>query len=238
MLVIFSSIFAQSSLVNKYLTAANTEYSVRNNEKAYNYINVVLEQYEDEVPDNALLLAEAIYYDYLTDVKRSENVEAFRDIQQNLINYEYLASDRLNKQITNVTNFFLEKTKAEEAAIAQENAEKVAIASANAAANIAAEATAKATTDAITAANNEIIKRFENISQEQLKQNRELQESQQEILGNMLTEIHDNNKESSKKTTSLIILLLCIASFLVLIVSIIVVVTIKMSKKQQEKQVG
>ena len=164
---------------------------------AYNYINVVLEQYEDEVPDNALLLAEAIYYDYLTDVKRSENVQAFRDIQQNLITYEYLASDRLNKQISNVTNFFLEKTKAEEAAIAQENAEKVAIASANAAANIAAEATAKATTDAITAANDEIIKRFENISQEQLKQNRELQESQQEILGNMLSEIHDNNKESS-----------------------------------------
>ena len=234
LLVVFSSIFAQSSLVNKYLTAANTEYSVRNNEKAYNYINVVLEQYEDEVPDNALLLAEAIYYDYLSDVKRSENIEAFRDIQQNLITYEYLASDRLNKQISNVTNFFLEKSKAEEAALAQENAEKVAIVSASAAANIAAEATAKATTDAITAANDEIIKRFENISQEQLKQNRELQESQQEILGSMLSEIHDNNKESSKKTTGLIILLLCIASFLVLIVSIIVVVTIKMSKKQQE----
>ena len=175
-LVCFASfIFGQSALVNKYLTAANTEYSVRNNEKAYNYINIVLEQYEeDTVPDNALLLAEAIYFDYLSDVKKSENVEAFQDIQQNLINYEFLASDRLNKQLNSVTNFFLEKAKTEEAALAQKNAEKAAIAAAKASAEVtafaAAEATAKATTEAISAANEEIIKRFENISQEQLRQ--------------------------------------------------------------------
>ena len=35
------SAFGQSSLVNKYLEAANTEYSIRENEKAYNYINIV-----------------------------------------------------------------------------------------------------------------------------------------------------------------------------------------------------
>lgn len=200
-LVCFASfIFGQSALVNKYLTAANTEYSVRNNEKAYNYINIVLEQYEeDTVPDNALLLAEAIYFDYLSDVKKSENVEAFQDIQQNLINYEYLASDRLNKQLNSVTNFFLEKAKTEEAALAQKNAEKAAIAAAKASAEVtasaAAEATAKATTEAISAANEEIIKRFENISQEQLKQNQELQNNQIEIL----SEIQDSNLESSKK---------------------------------------
>ena len=235
-LVCFASfIFGQSALVNKYLTAANTEYSVRNNEKAYNYINIVLEQYEeDTVPDNALLLAEAIYFDYLSDVKKSENVEAFQDIQQNLINYEYLASDRLNKQLKSVTNFFLEKAKTEEAALAQKNAEKAAIAAAKASAEVtasaAAEATAKATTEAISAANEEIIKRFENISQEQLKQNQELQNNQIEIL----SEIQDSNLESSKKTTSLIVILLCIVGFLVLIVSVVVVVTIKMGKKQQE----
>ena len=122
------SAFGQSSLVNKYLEAANTEYSIRENEKAYNYINIVLEQYtENDVPDNVLLLAEAIYFDYLSDVKASGNTEAFQDIQQNLISYEYLASDRLNKQLNNVTNFFLEKAKAEEEARAQENAEKAAI---------------------------------------------------------------------------------------------------------------
>ena len=235
-LVCFASfIFGQSALVNKYLTAANTEYSVRNNEKAYNYINIVLEQYEeDTVPDNALLLAEAIYFDYLSDVKKSENVEAFQDIQQNLINYEYLASDRLNKQLNSVTNFFLEKAKTEEAALAQKNAEKAAIAAAKASAEVtasaAAEATANATTEAISAANEEIIKRFENISQEQLKQNQELQNNQIEIL----SEIQDSNLESSKKTTSLIVILLCIVGFLVLIVSVVVVVTIKMGKKQQE----
>lgn len=235
-LVCFASfIFGQSALVNKYLTAANTEYSVRNNEKAYNYINIVLEQYEeDTVPDNALLLAEAIYFDYLSDVKKSENVEAFQDIQQNLINYEFLASDRLNKQLNSVTNFFLEKAKTEEAALAQKNAEKAAIAAAKASAEVtasaAAEATAKATTEAISAANEEIIKRFENISQEQLKQNQELQNNQIEIL----SEIQDSNLESSKKTTSLIVILLCIVGFLVLIVSVVVVVTIKMGKKQQE----
>ena len=234
-LVCFASfIFGQSALVNKYLTAANTEYSVRNNEKAYNYINIVLEQYEeDTVPDNALLLAEAIYFDYLSDVKKSENVEAFQDIQQNLINYEYLASGRLNKQLNSVTNFFLEKAKTE-AALAQKNAEKAAIAAAKASAEVtasaAAEATAKATTEAISAANEEIIKRFENISQEQLKQNQELQNNQIEIL----SEIQDSNLESSKKTTSLIVILLCIVGFLVLIVSVVVVVTIKMGKKQQE----
>lgn len=235
-LVCFASfIFGQSALVNKYLTAANTEYSVRNNEKAYNYINIVLEQYEeDTVPDNALLLAEAIYFDYLSDVKKSENVEAFQDIQQNLINYEYLASGRLKKQLDSVTNFFLEKAKTEEAALAQKNAEKAAIAAAKASAEVtasaAAEATAKATTEAISAANEEIIKRFENISQEQLKQNQELQNNQIEIL----SEIQDSNLESSKKTTSLIVILLCIVGFLVLIVSVVVVVTIKMGKKQQE----
>lgn len=229
-----SLIFGQSTLVNKYLTAANTEYSVRNNEKAYTYINIVLDQYEeDTVPDNALLLAEAIYFDYLSDVKKTENVEAFQDIQRNLINYEYLASDRLNKQLNSVTNFFLEKSKAEEAALAQKNAEKAAIAAAKASAEVtasaAAEATAKATTEAISAANEEIIKRFD-IYQEELKQNQELQNNKMESL----LEIQDSNLESSKKTTSLIVILLCIAGFLVLIVSVVVVVTIKMGKRQQE----
>ena len=238
-IISFWGIFAQSSLVNKYLTAATTEYSVRNNEKAYSYINIVLEQYtEEDIPDNVLLLAEAIYYDYLTDIKKSENTEAFRDIQQSLISFPYISGDRLNKQLNNVTNFLLEKAKAEEAAIAQANAEKAAVLAAQASAEVtataAAEATAKATTEAISAANEEIIKRFENISQEQLRQNQELQSNQQEILGNMLSEIKDNNKESSKKTTSLIIIMLCIAAFLVLVVSIIVVITIKMGKRQQE----
>ena len=238
-LISLCTIFAQSSLVNKYLTAANTEYSVRNNEKAYKYINIVLEQYTDEtVPDNVLLLAEAIYYDYVTDVKKTENVDAFRDIQQSLISYPYLSSDRLSKQTNNVTTFFLEKTKAEEAAIAQANAEKAAVLAAQASAEVtataAAEATARATTEAISAANDEIIKRFENISQEQLRQNQELQNTNKEMLGNVLSEISDNNKESNKKTTSLIIILVCIAAFLVLIVTIIVIVTIKMGKRQQE----
>lgn len=227
-------IFGQSALVNKYLTAANTEYSVRNNEKAYTYINIVLDQYEeDTVPDNALLLAEAIYFDYLSDVKKTENVEAFQDIQRNLINYEYLASDRLNKQLNSVTNFFLEKSKAEEAALAQKNAEKAAVAAAKASAEVtasaAAEATAKATTEAISAANEKIIKRFD-IYQEELKQNQELQNNRMENL----LEIQDSNLESSKKTTSLIVILLCIVGFLVLIVSVVVVVTIKMGKRQQE----
>ena len=229
-----SLIFGQSALVNKYLTAANTEYSVRNNEKAYTYINIVLDQYEeDTVPDNALLLAEAIYFDYLSDVKKTENVEAFQDIQRNLINYEYLASDRLNKQLNSVTNFFLEKSKAEEAALAQKNAEKAAVAAAKASAEVtasaAAEATAKATTEAISAANEKIIKRFD-IYQEELKQNQELQNNRMENL----LEIQDSNLESSKKTTSLIVILLCIVGFLVLIVSVVVVVTIKMGKRQQE----
>ena len=229
-----SLIFGQSTLVNKYLTAANTEYSVRNNEKAYTYINIVLDQYEeDTVPDNALLLAEAIYFDYLSDVKKTENVEAFQDIQRNLINYEYLASDRLNKQLNSVTNFFLEKSKAEEAALAQKNAEKAAVAAAKASAEVtasaAAEATAKATTEAISAANEKIIKRFD-IYQEELKQNQELQNNRMENL----LEIQDSNLESSKKTTSLIVILLCIVGFLVLIVSVVVVVTIKMGKRQQE----
>lgn len=239
LLIFVSTVFGQSSLVNKYLTAANTEYSVRNNEKAYSYINIVLEQYSSEdVPDNVLLLAEAIYYDYLADVKKTGNIEAFQDVQQSLISFDYLASDRLNKQYNSVANFFLEKTKAEEAALAQENAEKAAVAAAKASAevtaNATAEATAKATTEAISAANEEIIKRFENISQEQLRQNQELQMSQKEMLGNMLSEIQDNNLESSKKTSNLIVILLCIAGFLVLIVIIIVVVTIRMGKKQQE----
>lgn len=237
-LISLCTIFAQSSLVNKYLTAANTEYSLRNNEKAYKYINIVLEQYTDEtVPDNVLLLAEAIYYDYLADVKKTENVDAFRDIQQSLISYPYLSSDRLNNLTNNVTTFFLEKTKAEEAAIAQANAEKVAILAAQAAAEVtataAAEATAKATTDVITATSKEMIKQFENHSKEQLRQNQESQNINKEMVGK-LSELSDNNKESNKKTTSLIIILVCIAAFLVLIVTIIVIVTIKMGKRQQE----
>lgn len=237
-LISLCTIFAQSSLVNKYLTAANTEYSVRNNEKAYKYINIVLEQYTDEtVPDNVLLLAEAIYYDYLDDVKKTENVDAFRDIQQSLISYPYLSSDRLNKRTNNVTTFFLEKTKAEEAAIAQANAEKVAILAAQASAEVtataAAEATAKATTEVITAASEQMIKQIKNHSEEQLRQNQELQNINKEMVGK-LSDLSDNNKETNKKTTSLIIILVCIAAFLVLIVTIIVIVTIKMGKRQQE----
>ena len=238
-LISLCTIFAQSSLVNKYLTAANTEYSVRNNEKAYKYINIVLEQYTDEtVPDNVLLLAEAIYYDYLADVKKTENVDAFRDIQQSLISYPYLSSDRLSKQTNNVTTFFLEKTKAEEAAIAQANAEKAAVLAAQASAEVtataAAEATARATTDVITATSKEMIKQFKNHSKEQLRQNQEFQTNQTEMFGTMISDFQDSNQESNKKTTSLIIILVCIAAFLVLIVTIIVIVTIKMGKRQQE----
>lgn len=233
-LISLCTIFAQSSLVNTYLTAANTEYSVRNNEKAYKYINIVLEQYTDEtVPDNVLLLAEAIYFDYLADVKKTENVDAFRDIQQSLISYPYLSNDRLSKQTNNVTAFFLEKTKAEEAAIAQANAEKAAVLAAQASAEVTATAAAEATAEAISAANGKIFKQIEDISQEQLRQNQELQNINKEMVGK-LSDLSDNNKVSNKKTTSLIIILVCIAAFLVLIVTIIVIVTIKMGKRQQE----
>ena len=234
-LISLCTIFAQSSLVNKYLTAANTEYSLRNNEKAYKYINIVLEQYTDEtVPDNVLLLAEAIYFDYLDDVKKTENVDAFRDFKQNLISYPYLSSDRLSKQTNNVTTFFLEKTKAEEAAIAQANAEKAAVLAAQASAEVTATAAAEATAEVITAASKEMIKQFKNHSQEQLRQNQEFQTNQTEMFGTMISDFQDSNQESNKKTTSLIIILVCIAAFLVLIVTIIVIVTIKMGKRQQE----
>ena len=105
-----------NSLTARYLNGASNEYAARNNEKAFTYINYVLEQYSDEdIPDNVTLLAEAIYFDFLGDIKNAENMDLFREFQGRLSDFPYLASDRLKRQVRSVTDMFVARAEKEEA---------------------------------------------------------------------------------------------------------------------------
>lgn len=99
LLVIFLG-FSQSSLVERYLTAANNSYSQKEYAKAFDYINYVYGQYTSEnVPQNVEILAETIYYDYLQEIREKKDTDAFAKVKEKLLEYPTLSSERVNRLV-------------------------------------------------------------------------------------------------------------------------------------------
>ena len=65
-------LFAGDPVADRFMSAANDEYSVQNYSKAYEYINRVLDLYRDgDLPENASVLAETIYYSYAEELRKN-----------------------------------------------------------------------------------------------------------------------------------------------------------------------
>lgn len=87
-------------LVNRYLNAANDQYSSGNFTKAFTYINTVLASYKEEtLPQNVEVLSETIYYGYLETIKDARDTAAFNRVKEKLIEFPYISSDRINRII-------------------------------------------------------------------------------------------------------------------------------------------
>ncbi len=101
-LLLVLSIFAytDANLTAKYLSAANDEYSQKNYDEAYRYINSALKLYPaNEVNDNVILFAEDVYYAYLIDIQERKAFTEFIDVKANLGLYPLLASNRVSVRV-------------------------------------------------------------------------------------------------------------------------------------------
>jgi HD-GYP domain-containing protein (c-di-GMP phosphodiesterase class II) len=102
-----SSLFAvDSTLTDRYLNAANEQYSAGNYAKAFSYINTVLGSYKDAtMPENATIIAEMIYYSYLSQIKESRDFQAFALVKERLIAYPFLSSERINRTVKIINTY-------------------------------------------------------------------------------------------------------------------------------------
>jgi HD-GYP domain-containing protein (c-di-GMP phosphodiesterase class II) len=106
-LLMASSLFAvDSTLTDRYLNAANEQYSAGNYAKAFSYVNTVLGSYKDAtMPENATIIAEMIYYSYLTQIKESRDFQAFALVKERLIAYPFLSSERINRTVKIINTY-------------------------------------------------------------------------------------------------------------------------------------
>ncbi len=92
--------FANTGIVERYLSAANDEYSQQNYAQAYTYINSALQVYgSSDVEDHVLLFAEDVYYTYLLDIQERRAFTEFVEVKANLGLYPFLASQRVNVRV-------------------------------------------------------------------------------------------------------------------------------------------
>lgn len=103
---IFPLAAADEALVTRYLNAANDQYSAGNMEKAYSYINIVLNSYtESDLPGNVEVMAETIYYGYLEKIRDSRDFSSFAGVKEKLIAYPYVSSERVSRLIKIINTY-------------------------------------------------------------------------------------------------------------------------------------
>ena len=102
-LLFFSLIFligAQSSLVERYLDAANKSYAEKDYAKAFGYINYVCGQFaSDQTPQNVEILAELVYYDYLIYMRDTNDLSEFNALKAKLSEFPDITSDRISRLV-------------------------------------------------------------------------------------------------------------------------------------------
>ena len=215
-----------NSLTARYLNGASNEYAARNNEKAFTYINYVLEQYSDEdIPDNVTLLAEAIYFDFLGDIKQAENIDLFREFQGRLSDFPYLASDRLKRQVRSVTDMFVAKAEKEEAEM------RARVAAENGGGSVEV---VKSTVSAIQEANDALFKRIEESQMQHNEAMKQQMEHNDRLVNTMVEGMRESADQNAKQTHNIVLILSCIAVFFVLIIVVVIILSVKMAHRQQE----
>lgn len=92
----FSSLVADAVMAERYLTAANNQYLDKNYKKSYEYVNIALKMYEEEpIADNTIMLAEMVYYGYLSEIKTQKDMIAFAEVKEQLNIFPLVVSDRI-----------------------------------------------------------------------------------------------------------------------------------------------
>ena len=92
----FSSLVADAVMAERYLTAANNQYLDKNYKKSYEYVNIALKMYEEElIANNTIMLAEKVYYGYLSEIKTQKDMIAFAEVKEQLNIFPLVVSDRI-----------------------------------------------------------------------------------------------------------------------------------------------
>ena len=87
---------AQSALSQRYLNSANEKLAQGDYQRAFEYINYVMDTYEpDSIPQEVQVSAENIYYSYLDSVKDEGNSYTFVRIVEKVQKYPVVNSDRV-----------------------------------------------------------------------------------------------------------------------------------------------
>ena len=227
-----------TATAERYMTSANEQYSLENFAKAYTYINYVLEQYDEKtVTLNVKLLAELIYYDYLCDIEKKGDLTAFREYQDSVNDFSYIVSDRIQKKLDALVPVFKQKAADEEA---KKKAAQTQAAQQTATTQRTTQAPAQSSAEtiaAIQASNDELAKKLQDSSNQQLIITQETQDLVQQIreeFSNSTLEIRRKTEDSESKTRILVIVLIVVVLILITIIVSIIVIVLRMSRRQKE----
>ena len=93
-------LFAGDPVADRFMSAANDEYSVQNYSKAYEYINRVLDLYRDgDLPENASVLAETIYYSYAEELRKNNRQDELAVMKVWINDFPVVNSSRIKAMI-------------------------------------------------------------------------------------------------------------------------------------------
>lgn len=238
-ITIFPLFAANQATAERYMTSANEQYSLENFSKAYTYINYVLEQYDEKtVTLQVKLLAELIYYDYLGEIEKNEDLTAFKAYQDSVNDFPYIVSDRIQKKLDSLVPVFQKKAADEESKrkAAQAQAAQTQATTQRTQTQAAATQQSNAETIAeIRSSNEELAKKIEKI--EQLIITQETQNQVQQIrndLSNSTQEIRKASEENESGTRLLIFILIGVIVVMIIVIISIIILVLRMSNRQKE----
>jgi len=87
-------------LAQRYMNAANDQYSLGNYAKAYSYVNTVMDLYgNDPLPQNVEVLAETAYYSNLLRIKEGRLYAELDELREKVAQRPFLATERIARTI-------------------------------------------------------------------------------------------------------------------------------------------
>ena len=232
---------ANNATAERYMTSANEQYSLENFSKAYTYINYVLEQYDEKtVTLNVKLLAELIYYDYLGEIEKKNDLAAFREYQDSVNDFPYIVSDRIQKKLDSLVPVFQKIAADEEArkkaAQQQQQATQQQSTSSQRTQTTTVQSSAE-TIAAIQASNDTLSKKIQDSSNQQLIITQETQALVQQIreeFSRSTQEIRKETENNQSRTRLLVIILIGVVLLMITIIVSIIVIVLRMSRRQKE----
>ncbi|MBO5117603.1 MAG: hypothetical protein J6C25_08870, partial [Treponema sp.] len=220
LLLFAGTLFAEDPIADRFMSAANDQYSAGNYEKAYEYINKVLAMYRGGLlPENAAVMAEMIYYSYLQQLRTAGDEDNLDLVKVWLQDFPAVESSRIRTLIASFEKDIEKKEK--EIAAAQ-------------AAEVQAAKAASASSGGGVAHDDTLLKELAATIEKEAEMLNQVS-SQNETFQRAM-ELSSQQSENMNKTILLIVLGVGCALIIVFIVIIIgVVVSAKNSKRQQEQ---